>query len=35
MLTITVYTTGPGCGRCLLTKRALDKEGITYREVNI
>jgi len=35
MLTITVYTTGPGCGRCLVTKRALDKEGITYREVNI
>lgn len=35
MLTIAVYTTGPGCGRCLVTKRALDNEGIPYREVNI
>lgn len=35
MLTITIYTTGPSCGRCIVTKRALTKAGIEYREVNI
>lgn len=31
---ITVYTT-PGCIQCTLTKKALDKAGHTYTEINI
>ena len=29
----TVYTTGPSCQRCNLTKRAMDKRGLPYVEV--
>ena len=32
--TLTVYTTG-WCGDCTVTKMALDKLGVSYREVNI
>lgn len=35
MLTVTIYTTGPLCGRCTVTKRALDKAGVPYTEVNV
>ena len=35
MLSITVYTTGPQCMQCTMTKKALDKAGIPYVEVNI
>lgn len=31
----TVYTTGPSCQRCNLTKRAMDKRGLPYVEVDI
>lgn len=32
---LTVYTTGPSCGKCTLTKLMLDGKGIPYVEVNI
>lgn len=32
---VTVYTTGPSCARCTLTKRVLALKGIRFREVNI
>ena len=32
--TLTVFTTG-WCGDCTVTKMALDKLGVAYREVNI
>ena len=32
---ITVYTTGPSCGRCTLTKNVLTSKGIEFDEVNI
>ncbi|AAD17632.1 NrdH-like glutaredoxin [Mycobacterium phage BoostSeason] len=32
---ITVYTTGPECHKCNLTKRALDKAGVEYTEVRL
>lgn len=32
---ITVYTTGPSCIRCTMTKRVLDQKGLTYLEVDI
>lgn len=32
---VTVYTTGPQCRKCTLTKKFLDKHGITYTEVRI
>lgn len=32
---VTVYTSGPGCQACTLTKRHLDKRGIAYTEVAI
>ena len=32
---ITVYTTGPSCARCTLTKNVLTTKGIEYDEVNI
>ncbi|MGO2520136.1 MAG: glutaredoxin family protein [Microbacterium sp.] len=35
MNTITVYSTGPSCIRCTMTKRVLDQKGIPYVEVNI
>lgn len=35
MLSITLYTTGPTCGRCKMTKIALERAGIPYVEVNV
>ncbi|BBC43355.1 puative glutaredoxin [Mycobacterium phage Y10] len=32
---VTVYTTGPQCMKCTLTKRALSKAGIGYKEVRL
>lgn len=32
---LTVYTTGPACVKCTLTKKALDKAGVSYTEVNL
>ena len=35
MLTVTVYTTGPSCMRCTMTKRVLKDKGVTFVEVDI
>ncbi|NYE18111.1 glutaredoxin family protein [Microbacterium immunditiarum] len=35
MVTVTVYSTGPGCVRCRLTLRKLDETGIPYRVVDL
>lgn len=35
METITVYTTGPSCGKCTMTKLMLKSKGIPYVEINI
>lgn len=35
MEALTVYTTGPACGKCTLTKKMLDGKGIPYIEVDI
>jgi len=35
MYTVTIYTTGPDCMACRMTKRAMDKAGITYTEVDL
>ncbi|KAF2418200.1 glutaredoxin family protein [Microbacterium sp. B35-30] len=32
---ITVYTTGPACMRCTLTKRMLAQKGVRFIEVDI
>ncbi|MGC5225312.1 glutaredoxin domain-containing protein [Micromonospora sp. DT81.3] len=32
---IKVYTTGPSCARCTLTKKVLTSKGIEFVEVNI
>lgn len=32
---LTVYTTGPSCGKCTMTKPMLDGKGVPYVEVNI
>ncbi|ASR85077.1 NrdH-like glutaredoxin [Mycobacterium phage PhelpsODU] len=32
---LTVYTTGPQCSKCSLTKRAFDKAGVEYAEVRL
>lgn len=32
---ITVYTTGPSCGKCEMTKRMLKGKGVPFVEVNI
>lgn len=34
-MTVTVYTTGPGCMACTLTKRHLERRGIPYAEIRI
>lgn len=34
-LTLTVYTTGPGCMRCTLTCRCLDAAGLPYRLIDL
>ena len=35
MEALTVYTTGPQCGKCRMTKMMLDSKGVPYVEVNI
>jgi len=35
MLSVTVYSTGPSCQRCTLTKKALDKQGVPFVEVDL
>lgn len=35
MLTVTVYTTGPQCIRCKMTKDVLTKKGVPFTEVDI
>ncbi|MGC5224511.1 glutaredoxin family protein [Micromonospora sp. DT81.3] len=32
---ITVYTTGPSCARCTLTKNVLTRKGVEFVEVDI
>ncbi|AER26361.1 NrdH-like glutaredoxin [Mycobacterium phage Patt] len=32
---VTVYTTGPQCQKCNLTKRFLNKRGIPFKEVRL
>lgn len=34
MEALTVYTTGPQCGKCRMTKMMLDSKGVPYVEVN-
>ncbi|MDR7113751.1 glutaredoxin-like protein NrdH [Microbacterium trichothecenolyticum] len=35
MNTVTVYTTGPTCQRCTLTKNVLTRKGVPFIEVDI
>jgi glutaredoxin-like protein NrdH len=35
MRTITVYTTGPACMQCRLTKTALAAAGLCYQEIDV
>ncbi|OJU47383.1 MAG: NrdH-redoxin [Microbacterium sp. 69-7] len=35
MLAVTIYTTGPACGKCRMTKIALKAKGIPFNEVDI
>ncbi|MGQ4495502.1 glutaredoxin domain-containing protein [Dermabacteraceae bacterium P13101] len=35
MLSVTIYTTGPACIRCTMTKKRLDKAGISYKEIDV
>ncbi|MGZ0069856.1 glutaredoxin domain-containing protein [Microbacterium arborescens] len=35
MEALTVYTTGPACGKCTMTKNMLKGKGIPFVEVNI
>ncbi|CAN7525429.1 glutaredoxin family protein [Microbacterium foliorum] len=35
MEAVTVYTTGPSCGKCTMTKLMLKGKGIPFVEVNI
>ncbi len=35
MNTITLYTTGPACMQCIMTKKALDKAEINYKEISL
>ncbi|AIW03054.1 NrdH-like glutaredoxin [Mycobacterium phage Stinson] len=32
---LTIYTTGPECYKCKLTKDAFDKAGVAYTEVRL
>lgn len=32
---LTVYTTGPSCGKCTMTKLALKSKGIPFVEINL
>jgi glutaredoxin-like protein NrdH len=35
MSTITVYTTGPACMQCRLTKAALTTAGLDFEEIDV
>ena len=35
MVTVAVYTTGPACVQCRLTRRRLDEAGIRYTEIDL
>ncbi|MFC7403424.1 glutaredoxin family protein [Citricoccus sp. GCM10030269] len=35
MLTVTVYSTGPTCSRCTLTKSDMTKKGVPFEEIDI
>jgi glutaredoxin-like protein NrdH len=35
MEAVTIYTTGPACGKCRMTKLLLDGKNIPWREVDI
>lgn len=32
---VTVYSTGPSCGQCFMTKKQLEAKGIPYIEVDV
>lgn len=32
---VVVYTTGPACIRCTMTKRVLEQKGVPFTEVDI
>ena len=35
MVSVTIYTTGPKCAQCTMTKRQFEKLGVPFREVNV
>ena len=35
MVSVTLYTTGPACVQCRLTRRRLDEAGIRYSEIDL
>lgn len=35
MLTVTVYTAGPGCVQCRLTRQCLTRAGIAFTEIDL
>ena len=35
MLSVTIYTTGPSCMRCTMTKKSLDKAGVPFVEIDV
>lgn len=35
MVSVAVYTTGPACVQCRLTRRRLDEAGIRYTEIDL
>lgn len=35
MADVTIYTTGPGCFQCKLTRERFDAAGVDYDEINI
>lgn len=32
---VTVFTTGPGCHLCLVTKKHLERRGVEFEEIRI
>lgn len=34
-MSVTVYTTGPSCIRCTMTKKVMGEKGIDFTEVDI
>ncbi len=35
MISVTIYTTGPQCAQCMLTKKVLAASGISYTDVDL